>query len=116
MTNKLRWWIIGAAFAVIVGAMALSEPAAALGCWPRPLGRGGLFAARGPFPPRLVEASVPVRPKEAVKDEPLPAVDKDLRVNVKNLAALLKKGNTTGATKFARGVAPTIDEFADLEH
>jgi hypothetical protein len=46
---------------------------------------------------------------------PFPALDKDLKVNVKALAQLLKNDQKEDARKFAFMIAKTIDELSDLE-
>ena len=113
MAKKFRWWMTGAVL-MTIGAVAMSGPSSAQGCWRRPFARGGLFVIPQPCLPIVVEPTVLDRPKEVAKEPPLPALDKDLRVNVMNLAQLLKEGNTAGATKFARMVAPSINEIGDL--
>jgi hypothetical protein len=67
--------------------------------------------------------SAPVRaPREAppVMETPLPAVSQDMKINVKNIAALLKAGNSAGATKLAQATVKAgirdIDDIADLMH
>lgn len=110
MTKSVRWWLIAAALGMIAASLADSP---AFGCWRR----FGLFAPRQSCPPLIVEPIVVTPAKIIVKDPPLPAVDKDLRVNVKNIATLLKQGRTAGATKLAQAVAVSraIDDFTDLE-
>jgi hypothetical protein len=59
----------------------------------------------------------PAKPPEDLPP-PIPVVDKDMKVNVKNIAALLKKGHTAGAKKLAADAArniKNIDDFDDLE-
>lgn len=62
----------------------------------------------------------PLRPGREDEELPLPAVDKDMAVNVVNIAGLLKKGNTAGAKRLAQGavvqMAKQGDDLSDLMH
>ncbi len=116
MVKQLRWSILGIALAALGVSMANPEPSTALGCWRRPLLR------RQACPPTVIVISEPIMPekikesvKEPAKEEALPPVDKDLRVNVKTLANLYRQKETERAAKFAQLVAPTIEDFTDLE-
>lgn len=109
MKYNYPWRITGSLIVVLAGLVILSGTNSTLACWRRPL-------LQRRCAPMIVETIVPEQQTEAVKEPPLPAVDKDMRVNVKNVAGLLKVGNFAGARKLAEAVAPMIGDFADLEH
>src|SRR5438552_1356603 len=116
MTLRFRMVCTGVALTAIIGLVGLSDDAEAC---PRRcrLFSGGLFAGRKCAPlvsePIAPDKSPPVA-VEPPKEPPLPAVSKDMAVNVKNIAALLKKGDILAAKKLARAAAKESDEVTDI--
>lgn len=114
MTAQSRWGIAIAALAALI----VWADASAHAFGRRPI-LGGLFRDRcppivvGPCLPEPIPAAA--APAEPVKEKPLPEVSPDLRVNIKNIAALLKEGNAGGAKKLAAATARQIDGITDLE-
>jgi len=112
MSMKLRTGIAGITLVVIVGLIEISSPSIAQATWLR---GGGLFFFRNRCQPAPI--CVPEEPKkEVAKELPLPAVAKELQVNVHNIANLLKAGRPADARKLASMAAPKIEEVADLMH
>src|SRR6186997_1540538 len=78
---------------------------------------GRLLPFRQRCEPMIVEC-VPVRPVEFIPEPkpsrtllPFPTLDKDLKVNVKAIAQLLKNDQKEDARKFAFMVARTIEQI-----
>jgi hypothetical protein len=83
---------------------------------------GRMLPFRQRCEPMIVECVPLVKPIETIPEpkpsrmlHPFPTLDKDLKVNVKSLAQLLKNDQKEDARKFAIMVARTIEEIADLE-
>ena len=56
----------------------------------------------------------PSGPVEIAREPMIPPVDKQLRVNAKNIADLIKRGHTPAARKLAQAVALKLEEFYDV--
>lgn len=100
--------------ATVIAAIVLADDADACGGRFR-LFSGGLFGRRCELAPCPIE-KVAVEP---IKEPVLPAVSKDLRENVRNIAKLFKDKNVTGAKKLAQLTArdpKLIEEIPDLMH
>jgi hypothetical protein len=56
----------------------------------------------------------PSGPVEFAREPAIPPVDKQLKINAKNIADLIKRGHTPAARKLAQAVVPKLDEFYDV--
>jgi hypothetical protein len=116
MNRRFQVYFTAVTLTTAIGLVSLSDDADACGGRFR-LFPGRSFSAQQCVPLEILPSAPEKKPAvvvEPVKEPPLPAVNKDMRVNAKNIADLLKMGKTPMARKLAANVTKEIEDFADL--